>query len=241
MAAASTRPVGHMVECAIDIGEDNTSHCVLEAYINEETGAPCIAPVALELYPVSKIPNERSLALKRRFEAEPSFHDVDEFGVEVQVPMLMPENKLRAMAPAVAAGIRKAATGNIVAYGIAQNALGVLTQAYPKAVVTSVSPKEKFKDLGLSCPKSKPRRKTRAKHFFHTWLYYKRADPLWRKFTEKYISHPKRDDMADSFCTALGRIIRRVAKSIDLRKVGNKRKKSAPEKKDSVKQRRQSD
>ncbi len=217
-------PLGRIVECAIDIGEENTAHCVLEAYIDPESGVPRIAPVDLDLYAVSRVPNERALALKRRFEAVPAFARVDEFGVELQAPAMVPESMLSRMAPGAAAGIRKAAAGNIVAYGIAQNAIGLLTQAYPDAHVTSISPKEKFKDLGLSRPKSKSRRKTRTKHFFHAWLHHKRADPLWHSFTAKYISHPKRDDMADAFTACLGRIIRRVASKIDLRRLKRREK-----------------
>ena len=215
-----------VVVAAFDVGSVNCDHCVLEARVDPETGAPEIIPLALDLYPASKVPSERVQVLKQRFAKEAElFSRVNEFCVETQVPMMFSESRLRTMTPGQAEGMRKASAANAVAYGIAQNIMGMLSTAYPSATVSSVSPKAKFTELGLVRPKNKSSRKTRMRHFMHCWLKQRAQsrDERWTPFVRKYISEEKRDDMADCFVAALGRIVRLVSKQIDLRRVRKKK------------------
>ncbi len=206
-----------IVEAAIDIGTVNTAHCVLAAEVDASTGLPVIIPLDLALYPISDVAAERAKKLIERFDdCADLFSKVQEFDVEQQVPTL---HGIEELDPKAQAGMRKAHAANVVAYGLAQAAMGVLTQKYPKAKVVSISPRSKFTLLGIHMPKSKPRKKTRARHFMHEWLFANARNKLWHPFIDKYISEDKRDDMADAFCTALGKIMEKIAKKIDLRRV----------------------
>ncbi len=210
---------------AFDIGHTNTSHCALGARV-KPNGRIRIEPLSLETYAVGRDAAERPAAIVARLRQERALLDrIHDFSVEQQVPVLPPEAQLRRMAPGAAHGVRHSHAANVVAYGIGQALIGSLQQAYPERLVHSVSPQHKFGVLGLHRPSSKPRRKTRATHFFHAWLMHHAHKKRWQPFVQRFTTRAdgalrtKRDDPADAFCAALARLFEILAQNIDLRRV----------------------
>ena len=129
------------------------------------------------------------------------------------------------MDPKVANAMEQSYAGNVKAYGIACNAMGALKMAYPGKEIKSVSPQHKFPVLGIHKPKTKPRRKTRVRSFFHSWLLVHAHKKRWRPFIDKFCEHKKGDDLSDCFATALALLFEILASSIDMRLVRKARKK----------------
>lgn len=210
---------------AFDVGSTHSSHCALGAKVKPNGGIR-ILPLGMGAYPISKEASERAEITVDRIKADKDVYDmVHDFNVEQQVPVLPPEHMMRKMNPKAAQGVRDSHAANVVAYGISQNLIGSLKQAYPDRIVNSVSPQHKFGILGIHKPVSKQRRKTRATHFFHSWLLHHAHKKRWQPFIKKFTTkddgelRKKRDDPSDAFCTALARLFEILAKNIDLRKV----------------------
>lgn len=211
---------------AFDVGATHTCHCALGAQVKPNGGIRII-PLGMDVYPIGKEASERAQVIVDRVRQEKKLFDqIHDFNVEQQVPVLPPEHMLRKLNPKAAQGVRNSHAANVVAYGISQTLIGSLKQAYPDRIVNSISPQHKFSVLGVHRPAEKPRRKTRATHFFHSWLLHHAHKKRWQPFIKKFLTmddvgklRKKRDDPSDAFMTALARLFQILAQNIDLRKV----------------------
>lgn len=211
-----------IVQATFDFGTVNTVHFILEGGVKTD-GKPFLKPLGLDLYPLSDQAQERPRALKRKLdESKAVFDRVTDVDVEQQVPVTTPEHVLKKMPAPKADAIRTSQRANVVAYGISNACTGLLIGMFPNARVKTTSPKSKFHVLGLHRSNIKSKRKTMSNRFVYEFLMRRRHHPDWKAVVEKWASSPKRDDMSDCISAALAAIVRRLAATIDLRKVKKK-------------------